>query len=301
MTMDLLIVVFLFVTLATAVFALGTAWWAPASPLGRRLRALLGTEPPPAPDAAQQMEKVLTPFSRVLPKSPSEVSLSRLWLMQAGWREDRHLTIYFGIRGLLGFVLLIGVLFSGVYVREPLLLVAVPMLGYWLPRMVLKRRIRARNLQIRLGLPDVLDLMVVSVEAGLGLDQALGRVASEMIRVHPALCDELQLVQRETRVGKLRAEAMRDMCKRADVDDLRTLTAVLIQTERFGTSIAQALRVHSEALRLERKQRAEEAAAKTSIKMIPVLVFFIFPPLLMMTLGPAAIAFLRVVMPAVNR
>jgi tight adherence protein C len=142
---------------------------------------------------------------------------------------------------------------------------------------------------LRLALPDGLDLLVICVEVGLGLDQALMRVASELLIVHPELSEELQLVTAEMRVGKTRIEALRELGRRTGLDDIKSLVGMLIQTERFGTSIAQSLRIYSEDLRTKRRQRAEQLSAKTSVKMVPALVFFIFPALMAVILGPAVI------------
>jgi tight adherence protein C len=161
--------------------------------------------------------------------------------------------------------------------------------------------IKSRQRAIQLGLPDALDLAVICVEAGLSLDQALQRVGIELEHAHKDLSDELRLLTLEVKAGKPRVEALRNLVERANIDDLRALVAVLIQTDRFGTSVAQALRVHSDSLRTERRQRAEEAAAKTTIKMVPVLVFFVFPPMFFVTLGPAVIEFIRTVLPEINK
>ncbi|MFZ0644975.1 MAG: type II secretion system F family protein, partial [Candidatus Acidiferrales bacterium] len=162
--------------------------------------------------------------------------------------------------------------------------VFVPLLaavvGYLLPELWLMWRVQARQHRLRLALPDALDMLVICVEAGLGLDQALMRVAQELRITHPQLSEELQLVNMEMRVGKTRLEAMRELARRTGVEDIKALVAMLIQTERFGTSIAQSLRVHSDDLRMKRRQRAEEMSAKTTVKMVPPLVFFIFPALM---------------------
>ena len=154
--------------------------------------------------------------------------------------------------------------------------------------------------QIRLALADALDLLVVSVEAGLGLDQALTRVGSELAFAYPDLSNELRLVNLELRAGKPRPEALRNLADRTGVDDLQSLVTMLIQTDKFGTSVAQALRVYSETLRTKRRQRAEEAAAKTGVKMVFPLVFCIFPAIWVVTIGPAAIKFIKVLLPMVE-
>ena len=152
---------------------------------------------------------------------------------------------------------------------------------------------KKRQHRIRLSLADVLDLLVVSVEAGLGLDQALQRVGEELASTHQDLSEELRLVNLEMRAGKARSEALRNLADRTGVDDLSSLAAMLIQTDKFGTSVAQSLRVHSDTLRTKRRQRAEEAAAKTGVKMVFPLVFCIFPAIWVVTIGPAAIGSCR--------
>ena len=186
------------------------------------------------------------------------------------------------------------VFFTGLFLLSPLLIFgAALLLGYLLPDIWLTWRIRARQHRLRLALPDGLDLLVICVEAGLGLDQALARVSQELRFAHPELSEELQIVNLEMRVGKTRLEALRELSQRTGLDDIKALVAMLIQTDRFGTSVAQALRVHSDELRMKRRQRAEEMAAKTTVKMVPVLVFFIFPALMVVILGPAVIAIMR--------
>jgi pilus assembly protein TadC len=170
-----------------------------------------------------------------------------------------------------------------------LLALLAAVLGYVVPAMVLARLAKRRGPRIRLSLADGLDLLVVSVEAGLGLDQAMLRVGEELGHAHPDLSEEMRLVNLELRAGKDRVEALRNLGERTDVDDVVSLVAILVQTDKFGTSVAQALRVHSDTLRTKRRQRAEEAAAKTGVKMVFPLVFCIFPSIYVVTLGPAAI------------
>jgi tight adherence protein C len=186
---------------------------------------------------------------------------------------------------------------------KPSVLVALlaAALGYLLPGMALARMAKKRQHTIRLSLPDALDLLVVSVEAGLGLDQALQRVGEELAFAHKDLSDELRLVNLELRAGKARPDALRNLADRTGVDDLSSLVAMLVQTDKFGTSVAQSLRVHSDTLRTKRRQRAEEAAAKTGVKMVFPLVFCIFPAIWVVTIGPAAIKFVQVLFPLVKK
>lgn len=285
-----------FVGVALAMFALGAIWMA-RDKTRSRLRHMLGLETEAKPKLGARLqtsiEKAINPAGRLLPPSAKEASQTRRWLIQAGYREPRHARFYFGLRAVMVIVPILAVLGTGLERKSPVLLIAAPALGLVLPRFFLKRRVKARSKRIRLSLPDALDLLVICVEAGLGLDQAMMRVATELKVAHPDLCSELELLGLETRAGVPRAEALRHLADRCGVDDLRALAAVLIQTDRFGTSIAQALRVHSDALRTERRQRAEEAAAKLSIKMLPVLALFVFPAVMVVILGPAAISLIR--------
>jgi len=290
--MPLILTIVVFVTVVLVVFAFGAAAVTPSSVLGARLRALGGysamAPEKPAAKVRERIEQALHPLSKAIPLSPSDVSRTRGWLFQAGLRDSRHVSYYFGARIMLAFLGLGGVIvFSGV--GSVPLLVCVPAFGFFVPRFILKRMIKDRQRRIRIALPDALDLTVICVEAGLALDQALMRVGKDLHHAHPDLSDEFHLVNLEMRAGKARAEALRNLVDRTGVDDIRSLVGTLIQTDRFGTSIAQALRVHSDSLRTARRQRAEEQAAKTTIKMVPPLVIFILVPFLFVTVGPALI------------
>ena len=293
--MSLLLIIVVFVTVVLAVFAFGAAVVTPSSVLGARLRALGGQQPQPQenkPAIRERLEQALDPISKAIPLSPADVSRTRRWLIQAGFRDAIDVNYYFGARVLMAGIGFVGVvLFTGF--DNLALLVGIPALGFMLPRFILKRMIKDRQNRIRLGLPDALDLTVICVEAGLALDQALMRVGQDLHHAHPDLSDEFHLVNLEMRAGKPRAEAMRNLVDRTGVDDIRSLVGTLIQTDRFGTSVAQALRVHSDSLRTERRQRAEEQAAKTTIKMVPPLVIFVLPSIIFVTIGPAVIELIR--------
>jgi tight adherence protein C len=292
----------LFLSIGVATFCFATAIWAPHSAFSARLNTLLKEAAPVRDETLpSRVEDALASLSKTLPKSPSEVGKTRALLMQAGYREARHLTYFFGLRALAVMLCLFMVVSTGLAFRKPWLLIAFGALGYILPGFVLKRMIKSRQLRIRLSLPDALDLTIICVEAGLGIDQALQRVSQELSHVHKDLCEEFTLLNLEIRAGKSRIDALRNLAERTAVDDLRALVAVLVQTDRFGTSIAQALRVHSDSLRVERRQRAEEQAAKTTIKMVPVLVFFVFPSMFFVSLGPAAIILIRNLLPVIQK
>jgi len=288
----LILTIVVFVTVVLVVFAFGAALVTPSSVLGARLRALGGqqvqVQEKPAVKVRERLEQALDPISKAIPLSPTDVSRTRAWLIQAGLRESRHVSYYLGTRLLLGFLGFAGVVaFSG-FNSLPLL-VCVPAFGFFLPRFFLKRMIKDRQQRITIALPDALDLTVICVEAGLALDQALLRVGKDLHHAHPDLSEEFHLVNLEMRAGKPRVEALRNLVDRTGVDDIRALVGTLIQTDRFGTSVAQALRVHSDSLRTARRQRAEEQAAKTTIKMVPPLVIFILVPFLAVTVGPPLI------------
>ena len=293
--MPMLLIIVVFITVVGVVFAFGAAAVTPSSVLGARLRALGGQATKPVeskPAIKERLEQALDPISKAIPLSTADLSRTRRWLVQAGFRDAMDANYYFGARVLLAAIGFVGVvLFAGF--ANPFLLIGVTALGFILPRFMLKRMIKDRQNRIRLGLPDALDLTVICVEAGLALDQALMRVGQDLHHAHPDLSDEFHLVNLEMRAGKPRAEALRNLVDRTGVDDIRSLVGTLIQTDRFGTSVAQALRVHSDSLRTERRQRAEEQAAKTTIKMVPPLVIFVLPSIIFVTIGPAVISLIR--------
>ena len=249
----------------------------------------------------QSLVGVFKRLGERVPRSPKEMGSLRLRLVQAGYRREEALTIFFGMR--VAFALLLFAIFATSIFARPNIIVALAAmgLGYVLPGMLLARLAKRRSHRIRLSLADMLDLLVVSVEAGLGLDQALQRVGQELAFAYPELSDELRLINLELRAGKPRAEALRNLADRTGVDDLSSLVTMLIQTDKFGTSVAQALRVYSDTLRTKRRQRAEEAAAKTGVKMVFPLVTCIFPAIWVITIGPAAIKFITVLFPMVEK
>jgi tight adherence protein C len=227
-------------------------------------------------------------LERLIPKNQTDVSVSQQRLIRAGYRSDSAVKTFYGVKVLvpLGLLLLIAIFAPH---SSFFFYIAALGLGFLLPDFWLGRKISTRQRRIRLGLPDVLDLLVVCVEAGLSLDQATTRTCEELSISHPELSDELDIVVLEQRAGRPRADAWRHFAERTDVDSVRNLVSILIQSEQFGTSIAKTLRVHSETLRTQRRQAAEERAAKTTIKLVFPLVFFIFPSLFVVTLGPALI------------
>ncbi len=242
----------------------------------------------------QKATRVLSDVGKLLPSS-KDMSSTKLMLVRAGYRRPEALMALRGAKVLLPIVFLLAAYFSGLTQSGNAMFIYILALaaGFLLPDMWLSRRVRKRQTILRKALPDALDLLVVCIEAGLGLDQAFMRVSQELRITHPELCGELDLVNAQIRIGRTRIEAMRELASRTGVDDIKALVAMLIQTDRFGTSVSQSLRVHADDMRMKRRQRAEEAAAKTPVKMVPPLVFFIFPALFVVILGPAIITIFR--------
>jgi tight adherence protein C len=233
---------------------------------------------------------VVQQFERVLPKSQAEISVLRQRLVRAGYRSDSAVTLFRGAKVVIPLVLCALAFTTGAGSYSPFFVYLIALgLGFLLPDFWLGNRITARQARIRRGLPDVLDLLVICIEAGLSLDQAVSRTADELNIAQPAICDELSIVVLEQRAGAPRADAWKHFAERTNVDSVRNLVSVLVQSEKFGTSIAKTLRVHSDTLRTQRRQKVEEQAAKTTVKLVFPLVLFIFPSLFLVTLGPAAI------------
>lgn len=245
----------------------------------------------PATDIAQ---KIAQPLNKLLPASASEAKKLQKQLMHAGFRSDEAPMIYRAIQltSMAGFPLLV----AGVCalmakpLKDALIYIIIAfVVGFFLPRFFLARITKNRQRELRWGLADALDLMVVSVEAGLGLNAAMMKVATELKDVHNAIAVEFELANLEIRVGRERDEALRNLAERTGVDDLRSLVAMLIQTDKFGTSIAKGLRIFSDSLRTKRRQRAEQEAQKAAVKLLFPLACFLFPTLFIAILGPAAL------------
>lgn len=231
--------------------------------------------------AAAQLTGFFSPIRGLISGSDADLEYK---LTLAGFRKSEHVEIFTATKLLLPVVgIIVGTFFSGNLI---IAVMAGAVLGFFLPDMVLSYLMSRRQEQIRLALPDALDLLVICMEAGLGIDQAMVRVGDELALTAPALADEFQIINREQRAGKPRLDAWRSMAARVDIEFVRQFVAMLVQTERFGTPIAHALGVYADTLRTRRTQAAEEAAAKTGVKLLfPLLL--IFPSIFVVTLGPA--------------
>jgi len=241
-------------------------------------------------DASPLIKQLTT----LVPRSPKDVTRLRKMFMRAGYQELTPVAIYTVCQIVLPLVFGLLPLLFGSLSSIWLVMLMTAVLGYLLPGFWLSRKISARQKVITNGLPDALDLMIVCLEAGSALDQAILKVSEELALAYPALAEEFKLLITETRAGKPRIEAFRNFASRTGVEDVRSLVAMLVQTDRFGTSISQALRTHAEVSRTKRRQRAEEAAAKIGVKLVFPLVFLLFPAFFVVTLGPAIIKFIRV-------
>ncbi len=249
----------------------------------------------------ESCERVFRSLGETLPRSLDEISRQEQRLAQAGIRRKDGTVIFYGMQGGLALILLIGFAFTGYLQSNPLLYVVLSIfLGAFLPDLVLRWRIEKRKDRIQQALPDALDLLGICVEAGIGLDQSLLRIGQENRLTSPDLSDELQRLNLEINAGQTRIQALRNLGQRSGVADLKALVAVLIQTDRFGTSIAQALRVFSAGMRTKRRQRAEERAAKMAIKMIPPMVLFVFPSIFVVVVGPAVIKVAQDLLPMLS-
>jgi tight adherence protein C len=292
--------VFVSVALVSGLVASRALSW--AAPARRRVRELatLGGTSVPAGSAPALLVKQKDPawerLKRGIPKSAADMNRLQVTLAHAGFRRPGAVVLYSAAELVLPVVfggtafLVLG--FTTLLAWGAVLLAAA--VGFFLPSMVLGWKINRRRRQVRNGLPDVLDLLIVCLEAGSSLDQALMKASEDLEIAYPFLADELRTLNVETRAGKPRIEAFRNLAQRTKVDDVRALVAMLVQTDRFGTSVSQALRTFAASLRTRRRQEAEERAAKVGVKLVVPLVLCFFPAFFVVTLGPAIIRFARV-------
>jgi tight adherence protein C len=240
--------------------------------------------------AGDSLKAVVQPFEKVLPKSPKEVSVVEKRLMRAGYRDPGAVGLFYGAKVLVPLLLCALCFVTGLGSSVGFFAYASSLgLGFLGPDFWLGRRIKARQIEIRLGLPEFLDLSVVCIEAGLSLDQALSRSVDELRHSQPEISDELSLVALEQRAGRPRPDAWRNLAERVDIDVIQNLAASINQADQFGTSVSKILRVQSETLRVQRRQSVEEKAAKTAVKLVFPLVLFIFPSIFVVTVGSAVI------------
>jgi len=242
------------------------------------------------PRKRSTVEQIVRPFQNVLPRSAREVSALQKRLIAAGFRDESAVNIFYGAKIFVPLALSALVVVSGLYQWNPMVSLAVAAgVGFLGPDFWLNNRIANRKLMVGLGLPEALDLMVICAEAGLSIDQTLLRVSRELRVSQPEIADELGLAMLEQKAGKPREDTLKALADRTDVPAVRAFVNTLVQSDAFGTSVAKTLRIYSDTLRTQRRQKAEEDAAKTTVKLVLPLVLFIFPSIFIVVLGPAMI------------
>lgn len=241
----------------------------------------------------------------LIPTSPKDVTVMQRRLIRAGYRGPNALKGLYGAKALMAVLLpvltaLVGSRFSADMNNKTMVVVGAVVVGFFGPNEWVKRMGKRRQKQIHRGLANALDLLVVCVESGLGLDQAIVQVAKELEHAHPEVTDEFTMVSLELKAGKRRVDALRNLAERTAVEDLKKLVAVLIQADRFGTGVAQSLRQHAEYMRVQARQIAEEKAAKLGVKLVFPIFFCILPSLFVVTVGPVVMRILRDLLPMMN-
>jgi tight adherence protein C len=292
--------VFVLMTLGTALIVF-RAWNLRQRSLGR-IAPRAATVTPYLPSPSLVWSELVNWIGSFVPASPKNLPRLKQRLMRAGFRNPSAVRFFHGARAVATLTFSLAGLFLGLHFsaapRDLALLAAgAGFTGYMAPMQYLLFRIRRRKRAVEKGLPNALDLMVVCVESGLGLDQTTLQVARELHAAHPEICEEFAVMNLEIRAGQRRVEALHNLAGRTGVDDLKKLVAVLVQTDRFGTSIAQSLRGHSEYMRTMARQRAEEKAAKIAVKLVFPIFFCVLPSLFVVTVGPMVTQFVRDIMP----
>src|SRR5579872_4681351 len=249
--------------------------------------------------------RVIQQVGEKVPISPDDAGVARRDLIMAGYRSETAVKVFNGIKLSLCVLLVILAFAVRSEISNPVLRVVsigfAGFMGFFVPGYILDKKIAKRQDTIRLSLPDALDMLVVSVEAGLGLDQALQHVGRELQISHKELSEELSLVNLEMRAGKRRSEALRNLAERTGEPELQKLVAVLVQTDRFGTSIGDSLRSHSDFLRIKRRQEAEERAGKVGVKLVFPIFFFILPAMLVVAAGPGLLQVFKYLFPLMKQ
>ena len=307
--MELLIPVILFLVVGAATSYFGYVHYVrPSRMLDQLTRTSSETARSPLRERREKrafsFARLLEPVGNLLPVSPQDISEAKQELFAAGLRSNSAVAVYQGVKIVLAVVFVILALFFRDKLDNPLLRVVLPIagggIGYLAPTFFVGRLTKRRHEKIRLSLPDVLDLLVICTEAGCGLDQAIVNVSRELKVVHPAVSEDLSMVNMEIMAGKSRMEALRNFARRTGEDEVKKLVAILIQTDRFGTSIAEALRTQSDYLRIRRRQQAEERAGKVGVKLVFPIFFFCLPSLLVVTAGPGILSLFHNFFPALK-
>jgi tight adherence protein C len=300
-----LLTLIVFVGLAVAVAAAGMKLYVrPKEAMERVVGGIEQTENVPLhPSLA--FHELIKRLGNIVPQSPKDVTVMQRRLIRAGIRNENALKVLYGAKAVCGIILPLATaaLIAGYSTdsgNKIVAILAAAAVGFFGPNEYVRRMATARQKEIARGLPNALDLLVVCVESGLGLDQAILQVSKELEHAHPEISEEFGLVNLELKAGKRRVEALRNLAERTGVDDLKKLVAVLIQADRFGTGVAQSLRAHSDFMRIQARQTAEEKAAKLGVKLIFPIFFCILPSLFVVTVGPVAMKIIRELIPMMN-
>jgi tight adherence protein C len=297
----LLVTLLVFVLITAIGILLGLQLWArPKAAIDRVTATVEGPAAVGHPSLAWR--ELVRKLGNLVPSAPKDSSVMVRRLMRAGFRGPNALKMLYGAKAILAVVLpLAAVLAAAKSDTNPgnkiLFVVASFAVGFFGPNEYVRHAARKRQKRIRRGLPNALDLMVVCVESGLGLDQAIMQVAKELQFAHREISDEFSLMNLEMKAGKRRADALRNLADRTGVEEVKKLVAVLVQADRFGTSVAQSLRGHSEYMRVQTRQQAEEKAAKLGVKLVFPIFFCILPSLFVVTVGPVVVRIVRELIP----
>lgn len=303
--MSLLLPLLIFFGIAVAGAMYGMKFYVrPKEAMDRVVGGAQPTEDMPAhPSLA--FHDLIKRLGSLVPQSPKDVTVMQRRLIRAGIRNESALKVLYGAKAVMGLSFpLIALAFVAGSETDPsnkfMVVLLATAMGFFGPNEYVRRKAARRQKEIARGLPNALDLLVVCVESGLGLDQAILQVSKELEHAHPEISQEFGLVNLELKAGKRRVEALRNLAERTGVDDLKKLVAVLIQADRFGTGVAQSLRAHSDFMRVQARQVAEEKAAKLGVKLIFPIFFCILPSLFVVTVGPVAMKIIRELVPMMN-
>jgi tight adherence protein C len=304
--MDLLFTLLIFLGL-TGVFALLglNVWVWPKAAIDRVTASAADPQAQAVAHPSLAFRDLLNKLGTLVPASPKDTTIMQRRLIRAGFRNPNALKLLYGSKFVLAIlvpILTFGVIAGSSWESSSKIMatLASVAIGFFAPNEYVRTVASRRQKQIRRALPNALDLLVVSVESGLGLDQAIVQVAKELENAHPEITEEFSLMNLELKAGKRRIEALRNLADRTNVDDLKKLVAVLIQADRFGTSIAATLRNHAEFMRVQARQVAEEKAAKLGVKLVFPIFFCILPSLFVVTVGPMAFKVIRELIPMIN-
>ena len=289
--------------LFTLLFSLvGFKFWAQPKAAMERVAGEVDLAHHHTPHPSLSFRNLLTKVGKLVPQNPADVSIQQRRLMTAGFRHPHALGALYGVKILLALCLTVlsaGLVF-GFELQTEMTIFQIGGafgVGWFGPNVVVSRKARGRQLRIRKGLPNAIDMLVICVESGLGLDQALMQVAKELRHAHREISDEFAILNLEMRAGKRRADALHHLGERTDVEELKKFVSVLVQADRFGTSISQTLRNFSDFMRVQMRQEAEEKAAKIGVKLVFPIFFFILPSLFVVTVGPMVVRVTRDFLP----